>query len=64
MNEIQVLNARSGVWLALPSGLSGSQLWQQSSTMPQKNQKRLTISRALRNFFQSISSQGSMPQTL
>ena len=64
MNEMQVLNARSGVCPGLPSGLSGSQPWQQSSTMPHTNQKRLTISRALRNCFQFISCSGLIPQSL
>ena len=62
MNEMQVLKAKSGVCPGLPSGLSGSQPWHTSSTIPQKNQKRFTINRAFRNFFQSISSLGSMPQ--
>ena len=64
MNEMQVLNARSGDCPGLPSGLSGSQPWKTSSSMPQKNQKRLTVSRALRNCFQFISCAGSMPQNL
>ena len=51
MNEIQVLNARSGDCPGLPSGLSGSQPWKTSSSMPQKNQKRLTISSAFEKLF-------------
>ena len=62
MNEMQVLNARSGDCPGLPSGLSGSQPWKTSSSMPQKNQKRLTVRSALRNCFQFISTAGSMSQ--
>lgn len=61
---IQVLKAKSGDCPALPSGFNGNQPWHTNNTIPQKNQNTFTVRRAKRNFFQPISSFGSIPQIL